>query len=364
MRRRSPRELDLGVRSPAVGRTVPVRLLLPARFGSRPAPVAGPSSSSCTAAATPTSAWTRSTDIEQLAAARRRHRRDARRRTRRRPIPIGSRGAPKWETFHLVELRQLLERAYRADDPSGDRRPLDGRPGGRSATQRGTRGCSPRRRVLQRPAAPARRRRRHAVDLVDGAGRRRDGAVGRPAARCGPPWAAHDPTDLAGRLRGTRLFVSSGNGQPGPLDTAGARPDAIERFVAARDAGIRPPARPAPRASRPVSTATARARTTYPYWQRELHRSWPLLMRAPLLDPAEPGDDHRLVLAQPPARLAEQHRDLVAAALVEAPLRLPPLVDGRGAGLARIAASSRSARTAGPRRARPRPCRGARRGGP
>ena len=31
-------------------------------------------------------------------------------------------------------------------------------------------------------------------------------------------WAAHDPTTLAGNLRWTKLFLFTGNGQPGPLD--------------------------------------------------------------------------------------------------------------------------------------------------
>ena len=59
----------------------------------------------------------------------------------------------------------------------------------------------------------------------------------RPADVWGDPrrqhgvWAAHDPTELAGRLRAVRLFVSAGNGRPGPLDTPGAQPDAVERTV-------------------------------------------------------------------------------------------------------------------------------------
>jgi diacylglycerol O-acyltransferase / trehalose O-mycolyltransferase len=37
--------------------------------------------------------------------------------------------------------------------------------------------------------------------------------------RQGDIWAAHNPYDLAPKLRGTRLFVSFGDGQPGPHDT-------------------------------------------------------------------------------------------------------------------------------------------------
>src|SRR4051812_49503861 len=53
-------------------------------------------------------------------------------------------------------------------------------------------------------------------------------------------------------------------------------------------------------------------------------------------DQPEPRDDHRLGLREPPAGLAEQDGDLLAAALVEPPLGLPPLLDGRRAGALRL----------------------------
>jgi S-formylglutathione hydrolase FrmB len=44
-------------------------------------------------------------------------------------------------------------------------------------------------------------------------------------------WAAHDPTTLAGNLRGTKLFLYTGNGSPGPLDPPGAGSSVIETGV-------------------------------------------------------------------------------------------------------------------------------------
>jgi len=41
-------------------------------------------------------------------------------------------------------------------------------------------------------------------------------------------WKRHNPYDLAPQLGGTRLYISSGNGQPGPLDLEGAVTDQIE----------------------------------------------------------------------------------------------------------------------------------------
>jgi diacylglycerol O-acyltransferase/trehalose O-mycolyltransferase len=272
VRRRSPRELDLGVRSPAVGRTVPVRLLLPARFGSRPArrwPVVLLLHGCCDTHV----AWTRSTDIEQLAA----------HDDVIVAMPDGGRAGfysdwlrgPKWETFHLVELRQLLERAYRADD----RRAIAGLSmGGLGALAYAARhprmfAAAASYSGLLHPRADA----AAMQSIVDGEGGDGTALWGDPQ-RDADRWAAHDPTDLAGRLRGTRLFVSSGNGQPGPLDTAGARPDAIERFVARETLGF---VRRARRLGLPARFDLYGPGThTYPYWQRELHRSWPLLMRA------------------------------------------------------------------------------------
>src|SRR4051794_4049101 len=57
----------------------------------------------------------------------------------------------------------------------------------------------------------------------------------------------------------------------------------------------------------------------------------PLLPRRSLHQP-EPHDDHRLLVREPPPGLAEQHRGLVAAAVVEAALVGPPVVDRRDAG--------------------------------
>jgi S-formylglutathione hydrolase FrmB len=74
------------------------------------------------------------------------------------------------------------------------------------------------------------------------------------------------------------VFLSAGDGQPGPLDPPGAQPDPAEQALGAqavvtadrlRAAGAR------------VTTCLYGAGThTWPYWERELHRSLPMLMRA------------------------------------------------------------------------------------
>jgi diacylglycerol O-acyltransferase / trehalose O-mycolyltransferase len=272
VRRLSPREIDLGVRSPAVGRTVPVRLLLPARFARLPArrwPVLYLLHGCCDSYVS----WTRSTDVEQLSA----------NSDVLVVMPDGGRAGfysdwlrgPRWETFHLVELRQLLERAYRADS----RRAIAGfSMGGLGALAYAARhpamfAAAASYSGLLHPSADA----RALTGLVDSQGD--DGAAlwGDPT-RDAPRWAAHDPSDLAGRLRGAALFVSTGTGRPGPLDPPGTGTDPTERFVhretvafVGRLRRLRVPAK---------LDLYGPGRHTYSYWQRELHRSWPRLMGA------------------------------------------------------------------------------------
>lgn len=120
---------------------------------------------------------------------------------------------------------------------------------------------------------------------------------GNPVNMWGPPtdpaWAANDPYLHAGRLRGTTIYVSSGTGQPGPLDTLdgpgiNANPvklldqltigGLLDTITAACTAQLRDRLReldiPATFDSRPTGTHS------WGYWQQDLHNSWPLLRAA------------------------------------------------------------------------------------
>ncbi|WP_405180279.1 esterase family protein [Nocardia sp. NBC_01377] len=123
------------------------------------------------------------------------------------------------------------------------------------------------------------------------------GKRGNPANMWGPPsdpaWAANDPYLHAERLRGTVIYVSTGTGQPGPLDTMngpgidsdsrklldqlliGGALDAMtwsctqqlrDRF---QELGI-------------AATFDFRENGTHSwgYWQEDLHNSWPVLRAA------------------------------------------------------------------------------------
>jgi S-formylglutathione hydrolase FrmB len=274
----APRIVDLNVRSPALGTTATVRLMTPDGWGasgtSRRWPVLYLLHGCCDSY----KSWTRSTDIEEL--------------PQLRDVLVvmpeagavgfysdwrGSGGgpAPAWETFHLTEVRQLLERDYGA----GRRRAI----AGLSMGGLGAMGYAARHPGLFRAAASF-------SGLLHPL---QDDALllalfsrftPDPRAIWGDPsgdraiWARHDPTELAGRLRGLPLFVSAGNGRPGPLDAPARGNDWIEPTVLRESRAF---VSRLERLDIPVRTDFYGAGThAWPYWQRELERALPTLLRA------------------------------------------------------------------------------------
>jgi diacylglycerol O-acyltransferase / trehalose O-mycolyltransferase len=233
----APRIVDLTVRSPALGADAKVRLITPAGWSKqRRWPVLYLLHGCCDTY----DSWTRETAVETL--------------PQLRDVLVVTPEAgdvgfysdwvrgPAWETFHVEELRALLERDYGA----GTRRAI----AGLSMGGLGAMGYAARHPGLFGAAAS------FSGTLNPLAGPQGYlGLFGRftddPSAVWGDPdaqrdvWEAHDPTELAGRLRGTPLFVSAGDGLPGPFPARSAR--------AVRDGGeprVRRAA-PAPRHPRP-----------------------------------------------------------------------------------------------------------------
>lgn len=291
-RRVGRRILDLTIRSPVLDRLARVRLLLPrgwSRDGSRAWPAlwllsgayGGDGEDGHTA-------WTARTDVEGL--------------TEDLDVIVvmpdggpcasctdwwnrGAGGPPQWETFHLTELRQILERGYGA----GTARAVAGNAMGGT----GALAYAARHRGLFRAAASfsgfvhTLYRDESGLDVADlvelGV------AIGRPGAAWtdvwGDPdaqravWRRHNPYDLADRLSGVRLYVSAGDGAPG----GGARRDgaedtgrrdvletlahtlALEFTGKLRTLGI------------PVSTHFYEGTHDWPYWERELRAALPVL---------------------------------------------------------------------------------------
>ena len=90
-------------------------------------------------------------------------------------------------------------------------------------------------------------------------------------------WSAHNPAELTDALRGVRLYVSAGNGRPGPLDPPGARSDSESvQLRQSRNFAERARASGADLTTDFYGDGTH----TWPYWARALERSLPLLREA------------------------------------------------------------------------------------
>ena len=112
-----PYLVDLTIRSPALGRTAKVRLLTPNGWEQRRRGDRWPVFYLLHGCCDTYDSWTRETDVEQL----RRLRNVLVVMPEAGPVGFysnwwnhGAGGPPAWETFHLRELRRLLERDYGA----------------------------------------------------------------------------------------------------------------------------------------------------------------------------------------------------------------------------------------------------------
>ncbi|GAA2153728.1 alpha/beta hydrolase [Actinomadura napierensis] len=277
----APRTIDLTVQSPAMGDREKVRLLVPSGW-SKSAERRWPTLWLLHGGVDDYTAWTRGTDVASLTAGT--------------PVIVvmpeggscgnysdwwnyGDGGSPEWETFHMKELRAILENGYRANS----RRVVAGNSmGGLGAMLYAARFPG----MFQAAAAFS-----GYVDTMYGYKPGDDSIGWGPSFSCpgtdwrrvwGEPdaqaaiWHAHNPTDLAGRLAGVKLYVACGNGKAGslgglpitdPVETAAN--DVSHAFADRLDAlGI------------PVTTRFFDGQHSWPYWQRDLHDAYPMLMRA------------------------------------------------------------------------------------
>lgn len=263
---------DVTVDSRAVGRHLTVRVLLPSRFETAKSqrwPVLYLLHGCCDTY----EAWTRSTDIEK--------------RTRNLDLlvvmPEGGavgfytnwRSGPAWETFHLAELGLLLTEKYRASDQRAI--------AGLSMGGLGALSYAARHPGMFRVAASfsgivhTRLSDDHVQDYLGLLSSRGED----PLALWGDPdsdeeiWKAHNPYDLAPLLAGTKLFVSAGNGQPGPLDRDQVSSDEIEISIGQENEEFVERLR-ALGLDAQVELYGAGTHN-WVYWQRELDHAWPLI---------------------------------------------------------------------------------------
>ncbi len=266
---------DIVVHSPAVRRDVRVRVLLPSAYANHRArrwPVLYLLHGCCDTQLS----WMRSTDIERL--------------SRSLPAlvvmpdggPVGFYSdwlhGPGWETFHTAELPRVLAARYRTSGPAviagvsmGGLGALDyaaRHPGMFSAAASFSGIVDTRLSDGESEAY---------VKLVSSQGADPNALWGDPISDA-EVWRAHNPYDLAPRLKGVALFVSAGNGQPGPLDRAGSAADPTEASIGDENAAF---------AHRLRALGLHASIDLYGpgthnwvYWQRELNRAWPLITRA------------------------------------------------------------------------------------
>jgi diacylglycerol O-acyltransferase/trehalose O-mycolyltransferase len=271
-RRLAERKEDLTIESPAVGGQVKVRLLLPVHYETEKTrlwPVLYLLHGCCDSYVS----WTRSTDIEQL--------------TQRSDIlvvmPDGGKvgfysdwqSGPGWETFHTTELPRVLAQQYRASTVAAV--------AGVSMGGLGALDYAARHPGMFTIAASfsgivhtrlSNEESQGYLGLIQSQGEDPQALWGNPDANV-DPWKQHNPYDLAPQLKGVRLFISAGNGRPGPLDGAPTNEDSIETSIGAENRAF----------VRRVRQLGLDAQIdlygpgthNWVYWQRELHRAWPLI---------------------------------------------------------------------------------------
>lgn len=192
----------------------------------------------------------------------------------------GKRGNPRWETFHTADVVQLVERNYRA----GKRRAAIGV----SAGGMGSLKYAARHRGLFRYAASL-----SGPLWLTGPGSQASTAItaavnGQDAWNIyGDPvhdianWRAHDPYHLAPKLRGVRVFFSSGTtGRPGPGDPKAGPLDIGligERAVGDTNKAFRKRLRDL----KVPHTADlyGDGRHNWPAWRRVSAKLWPTIMK-------------------------------------------------------------------------------------
>lgn len=187
----------------------------------------------------------------------------------------GRGGTPKWETWHTTEVRQLVERNFHV---GGVRAAIGFSSGGQGAFSYAFRHPGMFRSAssysgLLSLMQPTLQTMLIWTDL---------GVMPNPLAIWGNPlearerlnWVQHDPASNVARLRGTRLYVSSGTGSFALNDIASLAEwivgQSAKDFLAKAQTARIPV----------VGHIYGGGSHSWPYWIRESHADWPGVMRA------------------------------------------------------------------------------------
>ncbi|WP_051116593.1 alpha/beta hydrolase [Amycolatopsis nigrescens] len=184
---------------------------------------------------------------------------------------------PDWEAFHTEEVRQLVERSYRG----GTQRAVAGVSiGGYGALayafrKKGMFGAAASYSGIPNTLYPG------AAGTIKGLLFRV--GIYNPWAMWGDEsspvskWAERNPYNHVDELRGTALYVSSGNGETGPLDPPGQSDplDAMSEMTSRSFTDLL-----GQRGIPVTADYYGNGTHSWPYWERALHNSWPVLAPA------------------------------------------------------------------------------------
>jgi S-formylglutathione hydrolase FrmB len=273
---------DATVESPSLADPVKIRVIVPPGWSST-ATRTWPVVYAYHAGRDTYVSWTRSTDIEEVAA--------------RYDVMVvmpatgyvgwfsdwwnyGEQGTPKWETFHTKDVLQLMERNYHA----GTKRAVMGiSSAGYGAVKYAARNPGMFRFAasysgmlhLTKPGFPV----LVMIQSLERADPFRIWGLRGPNDR---NWNANDPYVLAPRLRGTKLYISSGvTGRPGPHDHPTPGDDGVQGIEVLCGEATVSFVRRIRRLGIPATTHIYQdGWHNWEAWQPEMHRAWPLMMRA------------------------------------------------------------------------------------
>jgi S-formylglutathione hydrolase FrmB len=183
---------------------------------------------------------------------------------------------PKWETYHINELQQIIERGYRGSTTRAIAGLSIGGFGAFSYAGRHPgmfKAAASYSGLIDTlyPGAPA------GVQYIrTSAGEDGYSLWGESLIDHGT-WAAHNPADLIPKLKGTALYISCGDGRATGLDNSNAFVWQETLALLTTQSFISR----AKRAGLPMTTNLYGAGThTWPYWQREFKASWPMFATA------------------------------------------------------------------------------------
>lgn len=276
------REVDISINSPALGKTVNTRILLPANW-SENSTATWPVLYAFHGGQDDYTSWTKNTDIEAWAAAYNVIvvMPEAANGSYADWYNYGKGGTPKWETFHTEEVRQLIERNYHG---GGVRAAIGNSSGGEGAMSYAARHPGLFKYAaslsgilsMRSPGIPA-------MLMLTNAGNGQD-----PYAIWGIPrwddanWIKHDPAALADKLKGTGIFFSAGtSGRPGPGDPNVAPWDIGLLSEIAVGANNKDFQAALDKAGVPyIAHIYGDGRHNWPAWIRESQFIWPTLMKS------------------------------------------------------------------------------------